>query len=395
LAGVLALFAGPMLAYVPMVDSFAVFGACGLVAILAAVRATRAGGSGAWLVLSGIAAAVAMLTRIDGVLLGVAPATAWLARRGWGPWSVAGPPISGWWAVAGVVAAVAVVAPWFARQAAEFGSILPSAGGRLLWITSYNEQFSITGDPTFGSYLDQGIPSILAEKLGSLVQVLGRTTVLLGGAFVAPLVFGLWRERKRADLAPFTAYWLVLLAAMVLIFTLHAPAGAYYHSAWAWLPLAIPLAVANAAPLLESLGRRVTLLGRPRNIRFLAGAALGGALILSVIGSGALLAQWQRDYAKVEQAAEFLAKRAAADAVIMYVDPPSLNLLTGLPVIAPPFDTPEVIGRVAQAYGVQWVVVERATGAEQDALRLWNGGDWLADEPALDAVDVRIFATDH
>jgi hypothetical protein len=395
LAGVLALFAGPMLVYVPMVDSFAVFGACGLVAILTAVRATEAGGSGAWLVLSGIAAALAMLTRIDGVLLGIAPATAWLARRGWGPWSVAGPPISGWWAVAGVVAAVAVVAPWFTRQAAEFGSILPSAGGRLLWITSYNEQFSITGNPTLGSYLDQGLPAIIVAKLDALVQVVGRTTVVLGGAFIAPFVFGLWRERRRSDLAPFTVYWLVLLAAMVLVFTLHAPAGAYYHSAWAWLPIAIPLAVANGAPLLESLGRRLPLFRRPRNIRFLTGAAVGGALILSVIGSAGLLAQWGRDRAKVETAAEFLIDHAQAGDVIMYVDPPSLNLLTGLPIVAPPFDSPTVIGGVARAYGVRWVVVERATGAEADALQLWDGAVWLADAPALKTGDVRIFATDQ
>lgn len=391
-AGLLALFAGPMLVYVPMADSFALFGVCGSGAVLAAIRATRPGASGAWLVLSGIAAALATLTRVDGVLLGVAPATAWLVRRGIGPWRVEGQAISAWWPLLAAGAAVAILAPWLARQAAEFGAILPSAGGRLLWITAYNEQFSIRGEPSLGSFLRMGIPDILAGKVQALVLLVGRTTVLLGGAFIAPFLFGLWRERWRADLAPFTVFWLVLFAAMVLVFTLHAPAGAYYHSAWAWLPLAIPLAVANGLPLLDALGRRVGIFRRPRNQRFLTRAAIVGALTLSVVGSAALAVQWSRDHAKVEVAADFLSRHASVDEVVMYVDPPSLNLLTGNPTVAPPYDPPEVIREVVRAYGVRWVVVERATGAEVDALGLWNGADWLADTPVLDEGDVRIYA---
>ena len=76
----------------------------------------------------------------------------------------------------------------------------------------------------------------------------------------------------------------------------------------------------------------------------------------------------------------------------MYMDPPSLNLLAGNPAVAPPFDPPEVIGDVARAYDVRWVIVERATGAEADVLGLWDGADWLADTPAFDDGDVRIYA---
>ena len=392
LGGLLAMFAGPMLVYVPLVDSFALFGLLGATAILAAVRAVRPGASGLWIVGSGVAAALATLTRIDGVLLGVAPAVAWLARRGVGPWRVEGRPLSAWWAVGGILAGLAVVAPWLARQAAEFGTILPSAGGRLLWITSYNDQFSITGTPDISSYLASGLPTIVAGKADTLVQLIGRTLVLLGGALVIPFFYGLWRERRRPELAPFTVYWIVQFLVMALVFTIHAPFGAYYHSAWAWLPFALPMALANGEPLLRALGRHLPLLRRPRNVRFLTGAVVVGAIALSLVGSAAMVALWSRERATVEAAAAFLTGTADRDDVLMYVDPPTLNLLTGNPVVAPPYDPPDVIGDVASAYDVAWVVVERAPGSATDPLHLWDGADWLEPEPAFEQGDIRIFA---
>ena len=394
LSGVLALFAGPMLVYLPMVDSFALFGIAGAVALVASMRAAAAGAPGWWLVVAAVALAFATLTRVDGILLGVAPLTAWMVRRGIGPWRVEGTELSGWWLVVGVVAAAVVITPWLVRQWLEFGTLLPSAGGRLLWIRSFNEQFSVTGDPTMASYLELGLPAILAQKLEGIVLLVGRTTVLLGGAFIAPFLYGLWTGRRRPVLAPFIVFWIVHFASMALVFTLHAPAGAYYHSAWAWLPIGIPLAVASGLPLLDALGRRVPMLTRQRNVRFLVGAATAGAIVLSIVGSAALVAQWRREYRVVQAAGAYLAEHATATDVVMYVDPPSLNLLTGNPAVAPPFDPPETIQRVAEEYGVRWMVVERATGAELDALSLWDGADWLGPEPIFEDGDVRIFQLD-
>ena len=60
-----------------------------------------------------------------------------------------------------------VVAPWALRNVAEFGAALPSAGGHTLWITDYNEQFSIGSEPSVGNYLGWGIGPIVASKLVS------------------------------------------------------------------------------------------------------------------------------------------------------------------------------------------------------------------------------------
>ncbi len=112
-----------------------------------------------------------------------------------------------------------------------------------------------------------------------------RTVVLLGGIFGFLFFAGLWRERRRADTAPFVAYWLVMFFAMGAVFTFHAPHGAYYHSAAAWLPFALPMAVAATGPVLTALGRWWAFLRRPPTHRFVEVAAVVGAVVLSVIGS--------------------------------------------------------------------------------------------------------------
>jgi hypothetical protein len=390
LSGVLAIFAGPMLVYVPLVESFAVFGVAGVAAVWASIRATRPNSSGAWLVLAGAATAIATLTRIDGLFLSVAPATAWLVRRDIGPWRTSGRPISIGWAVGGLVVGIAICAPWLVRQWLVFGTPFPSAGGHTLWITNYNEQFSIGHEVSLGTYLDWGIVNIIVSKFASWGLLIGRTAVLLGGVFILTFAFGLVRERRRADLAPFLASFAVLFVVMGAVFTFHAPQGAFYHSAWAWLPFAIPLSVASFRPFVAALGRRARLFGRRRNERFLLAASVAGAIILSLVGSGAMLVEWRAGRDRLDAAAAFLRDRPT-DEVVMYVDPPSLNLASGHEVVAPPFDSPEIIEEVVDAYDVRWLVLERLAGARSDPLGLWDGAGWLTPDPALDSPSVRIY----
>jgi hypothetical protein len=404
-SGVLAIFAGPMLVYVPMVDSFAVFGVAGFTALYAATRAVRAPAGSWWLVVSGLAVGLATLTRIDGMLLAIAPAVAWFNRRGIGPWASIAPPLPWRAALASALAAVIVLAPWLLRQQLVFGTPFPSAGGHTLWITSYNEQFSIGHPVDLGTYLASGPAAIVASKLTSWGLLIGRTAVLLGGAFIISFAYGLWRDRRRPELAPFLAYWVVLFVVMGALFTLHAPQGAWYHSAWAWLPFAIPLAVASFIPAVERLGRSAPMFARSRNQTFLFRAAVAGAVVLSLVGSFSLIVGWRGDRQRLDAAASFLEAQARPDDVVMYIDPPSLTLATGLRSVPFPYDPFPVIESVARAYDVRWVVVERERGRDGDALGLWNGGgsvdvdgnsaDFLLDSPAFDASDVRVYEVRH
>lgn len=403
LAAVLAIFAGPLLIMYPTVDNFAVFGAAGAVAIWAALRATRPGRASAWLVVSGATVGLATLARVDGVLLAVAPVTAWLVDRGLGPWTGGGARRLSWLAlVLSGAAAVAVMAPWLARNLATFGSAFPSAGGHTLWITTYNQQFSIGTDPSLASYLDWGLPNIIGSKLQAWWEIGWRTVVLLGGIFGFFFFAGLWSERHRAEVAPFVAYWVVMFVAMGLVFTFHAPHGAYYHSAAAWLPFAFPMAVAATGPALTTLGRFWAFLRRPQTHRFVEVAALVGAVALSLVGSVSLYRLWETSHRRDLAAAGYLADAGLTDATVLYGDPASLWHLTGNPGVAAPFDRYPVIEQVVRAYDVEWVIVTLREDATIDPLGLWKGGhavdgegnraDWLATDPTFEAEGIRIFA---
>ena len=79
---------------------------------------------------------------------------------------------------------------------------------------------------------------------------------------------------------------------MGLVFTFHAPKGAFYHSAGAWLPFALPLAVASLPGLCNGAGRWWPFLRRPATHRFLLVAGLVGAAVLSLVGSAVIVGQW-------------------------------------------------------------------------------------------------------
>lgn len=395
-AALVVLTAGPLLVMAPMVDAFAVFGAAGAATIWCSTRAVHAASPGPWLVGAGALVGLATLARIDGLLLAVAPAVAWTLRRDWRSWwaRVA-------WGFGSAAAALLVLAPWLARDLATFGSALPSAGGHTLWITSYNEQFSIGQDPTLATYLAWGPLNILASKLGSWGELVGRTAVLLGGIFVVPFVVGLWRERRRPELRPFIVYFVVMFLAMGAVFTFHAPMGAFYHSSLAWLPFAAPLAVANIAPTATAAGRAWPFLRRSATHRFLAVAGLAGAAALSLAGSAVLLGQWSDAHGRLQLAGNFLADQDDPSAVVMAYDPAALHAMTGNPGVAPPFDGYAVIARVVDAYHVDWVVVTLPPGELRDPLGLWDGAagtdaagdhpDFLPATPDYSAPRVRVF----
>lgn len=400
-AGVLALFPGPLFILYPAIDNFAVFGVAGTMVLYASMRAVRSGRPGPWLVLAGAAAAVAALTRIDGVLLAVAPATAWLIGRGWAPWRSVGSRPSWAWGFASAAAFFVVLAPWLLRNLAVFGTPMPSAGGHTLWITSYNEQFSIGHEVSLATYLDWGWANIIGSKLQSWATIVGRTLVLMGGFLILPFVGGLLAFRRRPELAPFTVYFAVLFVLMGAVFSFHAPQGAWYHSAPAWLAFAYPVAIAGIAPTFSWLGRYWRFLTRRQTHRFLAGVGLLAAIVLSVTGSMSLYGGWVSGRERDEAAASFFIERGLTEDVVMYRDAAALHLISGNPAIAIPYDPYPVIEEAARAYGARWLVVSRLAGETRAPLGLWEGGDavdadgnradWLATEPAFETESVRIF----
>ncbi len=394
----LAIVPGPLLIMYPTIDNFAVFGTCGALALYSAVHAVRSPRPGPWIVLSGALAGLATLARIDGVLLVLAPATAWALTadeaRFFAPRRLA-------WGAASAVAFFAVLAPWLLRDLSVFGSLLPSTGGHTLWISSYNEQFSIGHPVSLSTYLASGLGSIIGSKAFSFLELVARLAVLMGGIFVVFFVAGSWSGWRRPDLRPFLVYFWGMFVVMALVFTFHAPKGAFYHSSTAWLPFALPMSVAAIPAAGRWAARWWPFLGRPRTHRFLAAAGLAGALVLSVVGSAALYRQWDESRTQDVAAASFFVDNGHTTDVVMSSDPASLYYFSGNPGVAPSFDPYPVIEQILRAYDVQWIYVQLPTGATRDPLGFWNGAaavdadgnhaTFLPAAPAFEAPGVRVY----
>jgi hypothetical protein len=397
IAALLAIFAGPLLVWFPLVDGFATFGMAGALSLFASVRALRADGPGRWIVAAGALVGLATLARIDGLLLALPVAVAWWTRRG------GAVPAPGWLAVGAAAALVclAVLAPWAARNVLVFGTPLPSTGGHTLWITSYNQQFTIGSEVSLDTFLASGPAAIIGSRLAAMGELAGRTLNLGGGLFALFGLGGVLLFRGRPEVRVFAWYWVAMFLAMSLVFTHHAPKGAFMHSASAWLPMGFAIAAGSVAPVSTALGRAWSFLRRPRTHGFLEVTSLIGAVVLSLASSGILLAQWRDSNTVLETAGRFIAESAERDDVVMHTDPARLYLLTGNRGVAPPFDPYAVVAEVVRAYDVDWLVVTLEGGETRDALGLWEGetatdvtGErptFIDGPPVFEAPGVRIF----
>ena len=184
-AGVLAAVPAALLPFMAQPDNFGMFMVLGGLALLLGSRAWT--GDRRALMVGGLVVAVATLSRTDGVLLGIPLAIAglvhlWRNRRA--------RPEAGRWLVAGAVSAVVflvVVAPWFLRQLAVFGSLTPSAAsGRILWITNYEQLWSVSDPPTIQSLLAQGPLALLMSRLTGFVAAVGIFVVWPLATVLAP-----------------------------------------------------------------------------------------------------------------------------------------------------------------------------------------------------------------
>lgn len=399
----LLIFTGPLLLFGSIVENFAVFGLAGSLVLYASIRSVASPErSGRWLVLSGGLVGVAALARIDGLLLAVAPAVAWLAGsrtsghasgRSRRDWRVA--------IGAGLAFALAV-APWAARNLATFGQLLPSTSGKTLFIKSYNEQFSITADTSIAAYFAQGPAEIVWPKIESSLTVAGYTVGLLAGVFGVAYVAALVVHWRRREFRPFIVYFVAMFLMMGGVFTFHAPHGLFYHHAAAWLPIAAPMSVAGVAPLATWASRWWRFLRRPQVHRFVAAAALAAAVPFSLAASGVRLVEWRTNLDAVRAVDAFLDRSGGRTDVVMYRDAPLLTANTGWRAIAPPADPFPVIGEVARAFGVRWYVAQlQAVGPAVEPLGLWEGGrsldangnraNWLEPDPAFERPGLRIY----
>lgn len=355
-AGLIVAAPGGMTPFVAQPDNFALFMTLGALSLWLCARGMR--GDRRAFVIGGLAVGLATLARSDGILLGLPFALVGLRelwRRDRGTLGLA--------AVAGCALVFMIsVAPWLYRQMEVFGTLLPSAtGGRVLWITDYQQLFSESRPPTSTMFLGQGIEALLASRAEGLLAALGLFALLPLVVVLVPFaVIGAWQRRRDAAFAPFFIYAAALFAVHGLLFPLLVAHGTFMHSAAALVPHSFLLVVAGVSASVRWMAAR-----RPRwNIRQATTVFTYGAVVVAFIGAalqtGITVGKWSAVRNVQARLAASLAEAPSSERV-MSVDPGAYAYLSGHPGLVTPSDPLPVIEEVLKAYEVRWLALERAS----------------------------------
>jgi hypothetical protein len=354
MAGLLAAVPGGLTPFFGQPDNFGLFMTLGALCLWLCARGMR--GDRRAFVLGGLVVGLAALARADGVLLGVPFVLAFGLNVLPGRRRVIGWPAA--IACAGLFALV--VAPWLLRQLDVYGSFSPAAsGGRLLWLTNYQQLFSVANPPTLDSWLGQGIGPLLASRVGGVIAALGLFATLPLVIVLAPFaVVGAWVHRRDAAFAPFYAYAAALLVVSGVLFAVLVTHGTFIHSAVALLPHTFLLVLAGVGSVVRWVAARRTTWDVRR-----ASIAFGyGAVLIAIVGAAqqtmSTVGQWSARRSVELQLAVPLSATPVSDRV-MSVDPGAYHYLTGHPGLVTPSDDLATIESVARLYDVRWLILER------------------------------------
>ncbi|MEK6719224.1 MAG: glycosyltransferase family 39 protein [Chloroflexota bacterium] len=366
-------------------DNFSLFQPLVLGALWLGARGLR--GSGRAIVAAGALAGLATLSRNDGLLVMVALALAFAwgrVRAGRVRVGPVGdrPRIDARAALGAVGAFGLVMIPWWVRQLATFGSLSPStASGKVLFIRSIEEWNSIATPATLGRLLAMGAGPLLATRIAGLTAAIGIFAQVIAGLILVPfLLVGGWARRRSSDFGLFFLYAALLFAFSALISAVHVPGGTFLHSAVALAPHSFILVVEGIVLLVDRVAaRRPAWRPEPMH-RLFVGAAIAFAGIMAVAGSVVVHSGWsaQRDDRQAVAAALDGAGVPMTDR-IMSIDAAGYRYWTGRGGVVLVNDPIDTIRRVAAAYDIRWLVLNRAdaVAAVESILDARARPDWV------------------
>jgi hypothetical protein len=372
-AGLMAAVPGAVLPFLGQPDNFALFMPLGALALWLCSRGLR--GDVRAFVVGGLVVGVATLARNDGVLLGVPFALGWFAQR-WRAWRTrrrapAGdseaalpfmPALSFSAAVGCLLGFLIAMGPWYARQLAVFGALSPSAAsGRILWIRNYGELFSVTGDPSLGTFLSQGLGPLIQSRVDGFYWAFTILAALPFLFFLVPFVLWAgWRRRGSVLFGPWIVYAITLLLFSGLLFAVHVRYGTFLHSAVAVVPHAYVLGVEGIGLAVAWVARRRRHWNVPLATRNFTAIAV---IVLALGAAGATwktVESWGVEASVRQGASAQLAKLAQPGDRLMSADPGAYRYYAGLGGVVTPADPIGVVEDVARAYDIRWLVLERA-----------------------------------
>jgi 4-amino-4-deoxy-L-arabinose transferase-like glycosyltransferase len=344
-AAMLAIFSGFYMAYWSVPETFAPFAVFGSLSLWALSRAQ----DGRWGFIVGACAGLAHLTRADGVLL-LLPALFIRPNKSWR---------GAVWAALGYAV---VMSPWLAHNWTTTGRLLSIAGAKSLFLTNYDDLYSLGKTLDLSAYLSWGLGNILGSKLDAVWANLQTLVAAVGMILLAPLaVIGFWRQRHAPLYQGVIIYGAGLYLAMSLAFTFPGARGGMFHSGAALLPFVFATALVGLDAVVDWAAARISTWEATKARRGFTWELVGLAVLLSVALYGLRVRGWnQADavYASIGARLRVLPQRGQQATVVVVNNPPGYVYHTGQWAIAIPNGDVDTLLVAARRYGAAWVVLE-------------------------------------
>ncbi|MFZ5877923.1 MAG: hypothetical protein ACOY0R_00995 [Chloroflexota bacterium] len=350
-SGLLAVFPGFHLPFLPVTDNYGILMVLGGLYFLLADRPRP------WFWL-GLLSGLMSLARSDGLLwLGLTFLYAlWRVRDEKGSFRDLLR-----YAALGFVGFLLVMGPWYARNLVVFGAPMSPAGSRALWLTVYDETFIYPASQlTMQSWLDSGWQAILKVRWWAFTNNIQTVFAAQGHIVVFPFILGgMWllRRDRRVQLGGLA--WAALFLVMTLVFPFAGVRGSFFHAGAALQPLFFIL----APHALEEVVAWARSRGRFTHQAFV----VFRIVLVQVLVMLSLWVVWERvfhlgweegelSYPAVEQ---YLVERGAApDEPVIVLSAPGYYLMTGRPAYAQPYGDVQTLLDVAERYDIHYFAFE-------------------------------------
>jgi len=263
-----------------------------------------------------------------------------------------------------------LLSPWYARNLSVFGSLMAPGGSRVLWLTNYDDTFAYPASQlTMQRWLASGWDAILTARFSAMRFNLLNAFAAQGGIFLFPFILiGLWQFRNDARIRFAALAWILLLAAMTIVFPFAGERGAFFHAGAALQPVWWALAPIGLDAVTASARRRGWF--DERAFVVFRGALVGIAvLVTAFLFVLRVLPGWEREDGIYVGLKELLAQAGApSDAIVIVRNPPGFYLITDYRAITLPNGDLDTILEVARRYNARYLVAEptRVTGVLSD-----------------------------
>ncbi len=260
-----------------------------------------------------------------------------------------------------------VMAPWFARNAKVFGSLLAPGGNRSLWVLEYNEMFIYpAGILTMERWLNSGWRAILEARVWAAGQNLQTIIAVQGEILLLPLILaGAFRLRHDFRIRSLGLTWLMVLGIMTLVFPYQGARGGFLHSGAGFQPVFWALAPPGLESFLEWGEQHRNWKIRQARIVFGSGmlALVAGLTFFITLNKVYSFSEsrviWNDDllnYSKLEERLKTLG--AQPNDIVMVNNAPGYQASTERAAISIPFADLENVCEAARRYRVKFMIME-------------------------------------